>query len=272
MKFISQLRTQNILSLRLSLGIFLFFIFSTKAQTQTDTIRVMSFNILHGATVKNDFNLDTIAGVINAYNPDLVALQEVDFKTNRAKRMDLATELEQRTKMASLFARAMPYDDGEYGEAVLSHYTFVHTENIPLPHLPSSEPRAALKTVVETNNGNRIAFVGTHLDHLENDTDRKMQARALVGVLKDMHMPTLLVGDLNDTPQSKTLGILEEVFSKPKNTEALNNTWPAHDPRICIDHILFDRKHHWEVVEYEVLCENYASDHCIVYATLVFKP
>jgi len=42
----------------------------------------MSFNILHGATVKNDFNLDTIAGVINSYNPDLVALQEVDFKSN----------------------------------------------------------------------------------------------------------------------------------------------------------------------------------------------
>ncbi|MDX1328867.1 MAG: hypothetical protein R3299_14280, partial [Arenibacter sp.] len=44
---------------------------------QADTLRVMSFNILHGATTKNDFNLDTIAGVINHYQPDLVALQEV---------------------------------------------------------------------------------------------------------------------------------------------------------------------------------------------------
>lgn len=28
-----------------------------------DTLRVMSFNILHGATVKNDFNLDSLAGL-----------------------------------------------------------------------------------------------------------------------------------------------------------------------------------------------------------------
>jgi len=186
--------------------------------------------------------------------------------------MDLATELGQRTKMASLFARAMDYDGGEYGEALLSRFTFVQTENIPLPHLPTSEPRAALKTVVKTKNINLITFVGTHLDHLKDDTDRKMQARAFADAFKDTKMPTLLVGDLNDTSDSETLGILEAVFRKPKNTEALMNTCPAHEPRMCIDHILYDKKYHWEVLEYEVLCQNYASDHCIVYATLVFRP
>ncbi len=263
---------KQIPSLRLSFGVFLCIAFCVNAQTSKDTIRVMSFNILHGATVKNDFNLDTIAGVINRYNPDLVAMQEVDFKTNRAKKLDLATELGQKTKMASLFAKAMPYDGGAYGEAVLSNYTFIRTENIKLPHLPTSEPRAALKTVVETKNGNRIVFVGTHLDHLEEDTNRIMQAKALVAALKHVDLPMLLVGDLNDSPTSKTLSILQEVFRKPTHSNALKNTCPASDPSMCIDHILFDKKHDWEVLEYEVLCENYASDHCIVYATLVFRP
>ena len=51
----------------------------------------MTFNIYHGETMKGDFNLDVIAKVINDANPDFVALQEVDHKTNRAKKYDLVT-------------------------------------------------------------------------------------------------------------------------------------------------------------------------------------
>jgi len=61
------------------------------------SIRVLTYNILHGATMKGDFNLDKIAAVIKAADPDLVALQEVDFKTLRAKNYDLVTELVWRT-------------------------------------------------------------------------------------------------------------------------------------------------------------------------------
>lgn len=246
--------------------------YQVQSQAQKDTIKVMSFNILHGATVKNDFNLDTIAGVITKFKPDFVALQEVDFKTKRAKDYDLPTELGNRTKMTSLFARAMYYDGGEYGEAVLSKYTFVSTENLPLPHLSTSEPRAALITKVKTKKGNIIQFVATHLDHLDEDTDRKIQAEALVKALGDNQYPTVLVGDLNDGPESETLRILRSAFTKPKNSEAYQNTWPSNNPEVCLDHILYNKPEQWEVIDYEVYCENYASDHCIVTATLVFTP
>ncbi|MBT3747991.1 MAG: hypothetical protein HOG34_03315, partial [Bacteroidetes bacterium] len=63
-------------------------------------LRVLSYNIYHGATMKGDFNLDTIADVIASLKPDLVALQEVDRLTNRARKMDLVTELGLRTKLA----------------------------------------------------------------------------------------------------------------------------------------------------------------------------
>ena len=71
-------------------------------------IRVLTYNIYHGETMRGDFNLDTIAGVIKSVNPDLVALQEVDFRTNRAKQMDLAMELGQRTGLIPLFGKACP--------------------------------------------------------------------------------------------------------------------------------------------------------------------
>ena len=243
-----------------------------KTQAQADTLRVMSFNILHGATTQNDFNLDTLAGVINHYKPHLVALQEVDFKTNRAKKYDLPTELGIRTKLVSLFARAMYYDDGEYGEAVLSRYSFVASENVALPHLPTSEPRAALLTRVKTKNGNTIQFVATHLDHQKDETDRIMQAKAIVNAMGDTQYPTLLVGDLNAEPNSETLNILSEKFTKTPHKTALEGTWPATGPTKCIDHILFNTPQKWQVLDYEVLCEGYASDHCIVMATLVYLP
>ena len=242
------------------------------SQDQRDTLKVMSFNILHGATVKNDFNLDTLAGVINTFKPDVIALQEVDFKTTRAKGYDLPTELGYRTKMASLFARAMYYDNGEYGEAILSKYTFISSENLALPHLPTSEPRAALITKVRTEKGNTIQIVATHLDHLKSDSDRKMQAKALTLALGDTEYPTLLVGDLNDGPNSETLRILKSKFTKPDHAQATSNTWPADHPRVCLDHILFNQPEKWTVLDYLVHCENYASDHCIVMATLIFTP
>lgn len=258
--------------MKLRITLFLLICVGFKSLAQADTLKVMSFNILHGATTKNDFNLDTIAGVINKYKPDLVAMQEVDFKTKRAKNYDLPTEIGIRTNMASLFARAMYYDGGEYGEAVLSNLSFIASENISLPHQPNSEPRAALLTRVRTKNGNIIQFVGTHLDHLADDTDRLMQARVINDALKESKYPTLLVGDLNDGPESETLKILLNSFYKPRISEAKQYTSPANNPKACIDHVLYNMPEKWEVIDYEIVCENYASDHCIVIATLVFTP
>jgi len=41
---------------------------------------------------------------------------------------DLATELGYRTKMISLFAKAMDFDDGEYGNGILSKLTIFKNE------------------------------------------------------------------------------------------------------------------------------------------------
>lgn len=237
-----------------------------------DTLRVMSFNILHGATLENDFNLDSLAGIIKSYDPHLVALQEVDFKTRRAKNYDLPTELGYRTKMAPLFARAMYYDGGEYGEAILSKFSFVSSENLALPHLPDSEPRAAAIVQIETANENLVQFAGTHLDHQKDSKDREMQARALLERFHSDSIPTLLLGDLNAEPNSETISILKNVFEQGALEEVKQPTYPSKAPTKKIDYILFDQSGRWKLLDYKVLCENYASDHCIVMATLLLYP
>ena len=224
-------------------------------------VRVLSFNIYHGETVNaaTDFDLDLLAKVINDIKPDLVALQEVDFKTKRARYMDLVTELGKRTKLAPLFGKAMPFSGGEYGEGVLSKYSFLTTQNHALKAQVGKEPRAALEINVLLKSGDRIRFVGTHLDHTKDETDRINQAKQLNDFFTKDEIPTILAGDLNARPESETMAILFKVW-KQSFSENIP-TAPAINPSAKIDYILFRPANRWRVIETRVIAEEVASDH-----------
>jgi len=244
---------------------------TTWSQTAVDSnriVKVLSLNIYHGATTKSDFDLDVIAKVIIDTNPDLVALQEVDFKTNRAKKYDLATELGWRTKMAPLFGKAMDFDDGEYGEGILSKYSFLQTRNVALPFTPPNEPRAALEVIVVLPSQDTIAFVGTHLDHLKDEKDRVAQVKKINEVFSLNKYPTILAGDLNAQPQSTPIIILEEKWSSSYNKENPEPTFPSNKPKIKIDYVMTYPKNRWKVLKTEVIQNSIASDHCAYLVTL----
>lgn len=231
-------------------------------------VRVLTFNIFHGETTKGDFDLDIIANVIKITNPDLVALQEVDFKTRRAKGYDLVTELGWRTKMAPLFGRAMYYDNGEYGEGILSNYSFLSTRNVSLPYSAGNEPRAALEAVVCLASNETIAFIGTHLDHTKNEIDRIAQADKINQVFSKNKYPTILAGDLNAIPGSKTIQILEETWKPSYDVENPAFTFPSDGPTKKIDYIMFYPKNRWRVIETKVIQDSIASDHCAYFVIL----
>jgi len=259
--------------MRVFLSILLITVTSLHAWSQAEVdssriIKVLSFNILHGATTQGNFDLDAIARVIINADPDLVALQEVDFKTNRAHGYDLATELGWRARMVPLFGKAMPYDGGEYGEALLSKFTFLTSRAVSLPYSPGNEPRTALEIVTIIPSGDTIAFIGTHLDHLKDDTDRVQQAKALNEVFIKNTYPTLLVGDLNDTPGSNVMNILEQYWSSSYTKEDPAPTFPSNNPIKKIDYVLFSPADKWQVLTTEVLQDSIASDHCGYLVTL----
>lgn len=55
-------------------------IWSQKLVDSDKIVKVLTFNILHGATTKGDFNLDVIAQVIIDVEPDFVALRRLTSK------------------------------------------------------------------------------------------------------------------------------------------------------------------------------------------------
>lgn len=237
----------------------------TWSQTILDSskvLKVLSFNILHGATTKGDFDLDVIANVIIKTDPDLVALQEVDFKTNRARKYDLVTELGFRTKMVPLFGKAMDFDGGEYGEGILSKYTFLSSRNVPLPFSPGNEPRAALEVVFQLPSGDTVGFIGTHLDHLRDPTDRIAQAGKINEAFKENKYPTLLAGDLNAVPGSEPIYILTEHWTPSDGDDHPKPTIPSNNPSRKIDYVMYHPANRWKVLETQVICDQVASDHC----------
>ncbi len=255
------------------LAVLAFFSTELKAQSPVDStrvLRILSYNILHGETIKGDFDLDRIARVIKSANPDLVALQEVDFFTNRARQMDLATELGQRTGLAPLFGSAMPYDGGAYGEGVLSRLSFLKTQNHVLSAGPGKEPRAALEIFIVLQSGDSIRFIGTHLDHTPDEIDRINQAKEINGLFAGDDIPSILAGDLNAEPASQTMAILfaEWEGSSPD----LAPTFPSDKPEVKIDYVLYRPVVRWRLIETRVITDKVASDHCALLSVLELLP
>ncbi len=233
---------------------------------KTTTIRVLTFNILHGATMKNDGNLEVIAQVILDLDPDLVALQEVDVRTGRVSGRDLATDLGQRTRLHPLFARAMDYDGGEYGVGILSRYSFRSTRALALPFTGENEPRTALEAVVELPCGQLLAFIATHLDNASAE-DRAAQARIINQEFGNSDLPRLLAGDFNATPESEAITILKEAWTPTDGPDA-PPTFPSKKPEIKIDYVFFAPQDRWVVKETRVIENTVASDHFALLATL----
>ena len=199
--------------------------------------------------------------------PDLVALQEVDRFASRSKKLDLATEIGLRTGMSPLFGRAMDFDGGEYGVGVLSRWSIISSRNIPLPGTLGHEPRTSLEVTVATEAGDTLSFISTHLDHRGN-TDRIMQVKAINRIYGKNPYPTILAGDLNDTPGSGAINILEKLWTGAYDKSKPEPTHPSENPDHKIDYIMFRSPSEWKVLDSRVICKDFASDHCAYLVTL----
>ena len=144
----------------------------------------------------------------------------------------------------------------------------MQTRNVALPHQSQNEPRVALEMLTVLPSGDTIAFVGTHLDHLKDNTDRLAQVKKINEVFKGSKYPTILAGDLNDVPKSEAINILEEVWMVSYNKQKPEPTFPSNKPNKKIDYVMFLPTNKWKVIDTEVICDTVASDHCAYLVTL----
>ena len=223
-------------------------------------MRLVTFNVLHGASTDGVVDLERFARAVVALAPDVLALQEVDRGQERSHRADLAqVAAEAMGATTTRFVAAMTGDPGPtwrpasrtldptapaYGVALLSRYPVVGWRDLHLPRiappvlrirrdprrlaLAHEELRAAVIARLETPEG-PLLVASAHLSFFPGWSH--VQLYALRRALTAARGPAVLMGDLNMTPRpARAITRFRPLAS------AL--TFPNDLPRSQIDHVL----------------------------------
>ena len=237
------------------------------ASTQTVTdLRVVSYNIKHGMGNDDVVDLERTAGVLRALRPDIVGLQEVDDRATRSGGVPQAEWLGGTLDLRHAFGQFMPFQGGAYGMAILTRYPIVSSTSVPLPE--GNEPRIALAVEVRLPGDRPLTIVNVHFDWVRDDGFRYAQATALTAYLDALTTPYVLLGDFNDVPESRTLGLFRSRATEAAKPEADRLTFSSTEPRREIDFVFFAPATAFVAREVRVIDEPVASDHRPVLAVL----
>ncbi|WP_141618866.1 endonuclease/exonuclease/phosphatase family protein [Myxococcus sp. AB036A] len=228
-------------------------------------LRVMTFNIQSGAR-----GLERVAHVIRAAVPDVVALQEVDVGSTRARGLDQTEELSRLTglKYRAHF-RTTDLFGGAYGIAVLSRFPLEALAQYPLPGPRGAEPRTVAHAVVEVD-GREVSVYLTHLIRQPFNSDTRVRQSAYVArLMAQDSRPKVLLGDLNDGPDSRSTRLLRRALHDVAAATGGTYPLPLFLPTLRIDYVLACDA--FTSVASRVLRVD-VSDHYPVVADLRLKP
>jgi endonuclease/exonuclease/phosphatase family metal-dependent hydrolase len=209
---------------------------STNSRGEGD-LRVMTFNIQSAVR-----GMDGVAEVIRSSAPDIVALQEVDVGSRRARGLDQTQELARRTGLPYYaHFRTTDIHGGAYGVGILSRVPLESVRQHPLPVQGADEPRTLGHALLKVN-GQEVSVYVTHLTRRPfNGAIRVRQSAAIMKVMEADARPKLLLGDMNDTPDSGSIRLfkreLMDVFAL--RGEGSSDTYPLPViPNLRIDYVL----------------------------------
>lgn len=244
---------------RLYFCFFLVCLYTSLAFSQdTLKLRIMTYNLRFGEKA----SLEQLAEHIKAFDPDFVALQEVDVKTYRERAplqngKNFISELGYRTGMLSLYGKSIEYKDGYYGIGILSKHPYISVDKTMLAQpQKDKEQRVMLQAKFEVNGKDTIVFASTHLDYFSAET-RNIQIEEIQRMLEQSLYPVILGGDFNARPDSK------EIRMGMSNWQLLtdnDNTVPAHAPKYKIDYLYGYPKDIWNI-SWSQAIHSQLSDH-----------
>lgn len=243
-------------------------VFAVRA-TEPATIRVASYNIKHGRGNDNVVDLARTAGVLRALAPDIVGLQEVDREAERSGKVDEARVIGESLGLHHAFGRFMDFQGGAYGMGVLSRFPITLSREVRLPD--GNEPRVALAVDVRLPGGRPLTIVNVHFDWVSDDGFRFAQARTLTEFLDALTNPYVLLGDFNDEPGSRTIGLFTARAAEAVKPRDNRLTFSSTEPVKEIDFIFMAPREAWAAGEVRVIDEKVASDHRPLLAVLTLR-
>jgi endonuclease/exonuclease/phosphatase family metal-dependent hydrolase len=162
-------------------------------------MRLLSYNIHKGIGGRDRrYQLQRVIDVVEAENPDIICLQEVDRHNQRSHFDDQPRLLADYFKSAGhLFQPNVHLKSGEYGNLILSRWPLLKKHQISL-RLETKKARGAQIAVIETPEG-PLHLINFHLGLSERE--RHWQVAHLLNhhlFRESSYLNTLVVGDFND--------------------------------------------------------------------------
>ena len=218
---------------------------ATGGHPATERIRVLVYNTHAGTDARRVSNLDRVAQIVKDAEADIVLLQEVDSATRRSGGVDQVARLRSITGFYGVFGRAIDYDGGKYGIAILSRWPIVSDTLIHLSvaeHDSSYEARGALVARISAPAGT-LRVIDTHLEAYRNSyrLEQAHTLAAIAGAQRDSGI-TIIGGDFNSEPGSGVIAIFEQSGWHDgfvQCGEGSGLSFPADVPVKRIDYLLF---------------------------------
>ncbi len=221
----------------------------TPQYKKQNLLRIMTYNVHSCIGMDGKISPERIARVIARYEPDIVALQELDVKKSRTGSVDQVHLISKFLQMEYHFHPAIHIEEERYGDAILTHLPMklVKTGILPnIPGNPSIEPRGAIWVEIEVNNQS-INVINTHLD--VRVRPRRAQLEALLSKEwtnhPDYQGTTVFCGDFNTLPSSPLYRKLKENFKDTQYKSSIGNprgTFSARFPTARIDYIFVNEE------------------------------
>lgn len=230
-------------------------------------VRIVSYNIHHAEGIDGQLDVERIARVLRALEPDVVCLQEVDRNLPRTKHLDMPALLSEQLGMAVVFESNYAFDGGEYGNAVLSRFPIEAHRNHALPGPEGVEPRGCLEVALGHPEGSFTLFC-THLGL--RGAERKAQVEHILGLLPEGRA-VVVAGDMNEVDSAEGMqAFLGRLRDSLAGNPPAPPSFPSQAPARRIDYILLSDT--WEVREASVVKTpetQVASDHlpCVAVVT-----
>jgi endonuclease/exonuclease/phosphatase family metal-dependent hydrolase len=236
-------------------------------------LRVMTYNVHSCIGMDGRVSPSRIARVIRSFEPDIVALQEVESGRARSRGEDQAKMIAAELEMHSSFCCTVEGRGEFYGHALLSRFPVEVLASGLFSAHEGREPRGALLARIHLD-GQHLYFLNTHFGL--TDMERGAHIAELLGPdwlgRTPSEKPLIVCGDFNMMPGSRPYRRLAErvydVQTLVKHQKPLK-TFFAFLPFSRIDHIFVSD--HFEVEDIRVpqnTLTRTASDHLPLIAEL----
>src|SRR5688572_13978066 len=187
------------------------------------TIRVLTWNV-HGCVGRDGVcDLERVARVLEAAQPDISALQEIDART-RAQAQNPFSYFAELFDWRAVSARTLTAKDGHYGHIVMSRWPIESLGEVDLS-VRWREPRKAIVGAVTTPAG-VLVVIAAHLGLLPPER-RRQYARLKERIASIATRPLVVLGDFNDFPGR---GLAERSLCPPLTSTPELATYPSRFP------------------------------------------